>query len=61
MTALERARSVVAAWDEELRRELPENAYLFDVHRDPARLLPDGPLDLPRVHARAHLEPEAAE
>ncbi|HEU4972463.1 MAG TPA: amidohydrolase family protein [Gaiellaceae bacterium] len=32
MTALERARSVVAAWDEELRRELPENAYLFDVH-----------------------------
>jgi predicted TIM-barrel fold metal-dependent hydrolase len=32
VTALERARSVVAAWDEELRRELPENAYLFDVH-----------------------------
>ena len=32
MTALERARSVVAAWEEELRRELPENAYLFDVH-----------------------------
>ena len=32
MTALDRARSVVAAWDEELRRELPENAYLFDVH-----------------------------
>ena len=32
MTALERARTVVATWDEELRRELPENAYLFDVH-----------------------------
>ena len=32
MTALERARAVSAAWDEELRRELPENAYLFDVH-----------------------------
>ena len=32
MTALERARSVVASWEEELRRELPENAYLFDVH-----------------------------
>jgi uncharacterized protein len=32
VTALERARSVVAAWDEELRRELPENVYLFDVH-----------------------------
>jgi hypothetical protein len=32
VTALERARSVVAAWEEELRRELPENAYLFDVH-----------------------------
>ncbi len=32
MTALERARTVVAAWDEELRRELPESAYLFDAH-----------------------------
>jgi len=32
VTALERARSVVASWEEELRRELPENAYLFDVH-----------------------------
>ena len=32
MTALERARSVVEAWDEQLRRELPENAYLFDAH-----------------------------
>ncbi len=32
VTPLERARAVVEAWDEELRRELPENAYLFDVH-----------------------------
>jgi len=32
VTPLERARAVVDAWDEELRRELPENAYLFDVH-----------------------------
>jgi uncharacterized protein len=32
VTALERAQSVVAAWDEELRRELPENAFLFDAH-----------------------------
>jgi uncharacterized protein len=32
VTALERARTVVGAWEEELRRELPENAYLFDVH-----------------------------
>ncbi len=32
MTALERARSVVETWEEELRRELPENAYLFDAH-----------------------------
>jgi uncharacterized protein len=32
VTALERARVVVAAWEDELRRELPENAYLFDVH-----------------------------
>jgi predicted TIM-barrel fold metal-dependent hydrolase len=32
VTALERARTVVAAWEQELRWELPENAYLFDVH-----------------------------
>ena len=32
MTALERARGVVEAWNEELRRELPEGAYLFDAH-----------------------------
>jgi uncharacterized protein len=32
VTALERARTVVAAWEEELRRELPEKAYLFDAH-----------------------------
>ncbi len=32
MTALERARSVVDAWDEELGRELPEGAFLFDAH-----------------------------
>ena len=32
MTALDRARAVVEAWDEELRRELPEHAYLFDAH-----------------------------
>ena len=32
MTALERAQAVVGAWDEQLRRELPENAYLFDAH-----------------------------
>ena len=32
MTALERARGVVESWDEQLRRELPEHAYLFDVH-----------------------------
>jgi predicted TIM-barrel fold metal-dependent hydrolase len=32
VSALERARTVVDSWDEELRRELPENAYLFDVH-----------------------------
>jgi predicted TIM-barrel fold metal-dependent hydrolase len=32
VTALERARTVVASWEEELRRELPENAFLFDVH-----------------------------
>lgn len=32
MTSLDRARAVVESWDEELRRELPENAYLFDAH-----------------------------
>ena len=32
MTALERARTVVETWEEELRRELPESAYLFDAH-----------------------------
>ena len=32
MTTLERARSVVERWDEELRRELPEGAFLFDAH-----------------------------
>jgi uncharacterized protein len=32
VTALERARVVVEAWSEELRRELPEGAYLFDAH-----------------------------
>jgi predicted TIM-barrel fold metal-dependent hydrolase len=32
VTALERARAVVEAWDEELRRELPEGAFLFDAH-----------------------------
>jgi uncharacterized protein len=32
VTALERARAVVDAWNEELRRELPEGAYLFDAH-----------------------------
>jgi uncharacterized protein len=32
VTALERARAVVDFWDEELRRELPEGAYLFDAH-----------------------------
>ncbi|HYI74240.1 MAG TPA: amidohydrolase family protein [Gaiellaceae bacterium] len=32
MSALERARTVVDSWQEQLRRELPENAYLFDVH-----------------------------
>ena len=32
MTSLDRARAVVASWDEELRRELPENAHLFDAH-----------------------------
>jgi uncharacterized protein len=32
VTALERAREVVISWEEELRRELPEGAYLFDAH-----------------------------
>jgi predicted TIM-barrel fold metal-dependent hydrolase len=32
VTTLERARAGVESWDEELRRELPEGAYLFDVH-----------------------------
>jgi predicted TIM-barrel fold metal-dependent hydrolase len=32
VTAIERARGVVSAWDEQLRRELPENAFLFDAH-----------------------------
>jgi predicted TIM-barrel fold metal-dependent hydrolase len=30
--ALDRARKVLARWDEELRRELPENAQIFDAH-----------------------------
>ena len=32
MTVLERARAVVESWNAELRRELPEGAYLFDAH-----------------------------
>ena len=32
MTTLERARAVVESWNEELRRELPEGAFLFDAH-----------------------------
>jgi uncharacterized protein len=32
VTPLERARVIVDGWDEELRRELPENAHLFDAH-----------------------------
>jgi predicted TIM-barrel fold metal-dependent hydrolase len=32
VTPLERARDIVEGWDEELRRELPENARLFDAH-----------------------------
>ena len=32
MTALDRAREIVDRWDEELRRELPENVRLFDAH-----------------------------
>jgi predicted TIM-barrel fold metal-dependent hydrolase len=30
--ALERAQQLVAQWDEQLRRELPEDADIFDVH-----------------------------
>jgi len=30
--ALDRARKVLAQWDEELRRELPEGAEVFDAH-----------------------------
>jgi predicted TIM-barrel fold metal-dependent hydrolase len=30
--ALDRARDVLARWDEELRRELPEGAEVFDAH-----------------------------
>jgi predicted TIM-barrel fold metal-dependent hydrolase len=32
VTALDRARTIVSGWDAELRRELPEGAYLFDAH-----------------------------
>jgi uncharacterized protein len=32
VTALERARTIVESWDDVLRRELPENARLFDAH-----------------------------
>jgi predicted TIM-barrel fold metal-dependent hydrolase len=32
VTPLERARAVVESWNEELRRELPEGARLFDAH-----------------------------
>ena len=32
MTPLERARTVVESWNEQLRRELPEGARLFDAH-----------------------------
>jgi len=32
VTALDRAREIVDRWDEELRRELPENVRLFDAH-----------------------------
>src|SRR5919198_5911979 len=30
--ALQRAQELVAAWDEELRRELPDGAEIFDAH-----------------------------
>ena len=32
MEALDRARKVLARWDEELRRELPDGAEVFDAH-----------------------------
>jgi predicted TIM-barrel fold metal-dependent hydrolase len=32
VTAGERARAIVASWDDELRRELPESVRLFDAH-----------------------------
>ena len=32
VTAIERARTIVEAWNDELRRELPESARLFDAH-----------------------------
>ncbi|MGH3135449.1 MAG: amidohydrolase family protein [Gaiellaceae bacterium] len=32
MTPLERAGAIVATWNDELRRELPEGARLFDAH-----------------------------
>lgn len=32
MTPVERARAIVETWNDELRRELPEGALLFDVH-----------------------------
>jgi predicted TIM-barrel fold metal-dependent hydrolase len=32
MTVHERARTLVEAWNDELRRELPENVRLFDAH-----------------------------
>ena len=32
MMPLERAQAIVDQWDEELRRELPENVRLFDAH-----------------------------
>jgi predicted TIM-barrel fold metal-dependent hydrolase len=32
VTAIERARTLVDAWSDELRRELPENVRLFDAH-----------------------------
>ena len=32
MTPLDHARTIVDRWSDELRRELPENAHLFDAH-----------------------------
>jgi predicted TIM-barrel fold metal-dependent hydrolase len=32
VTTIERARTIVEGWNDELRRELPENAGLFDAH-----------------------------